>query len=104
MQFELQNNTSGPTQVNNVIAEIRGRELPDEWILIGAHLDSWDYGTGAQDNGTGSAMVLDVLVPLPARARRRAGVSASLYGVGKSRAYSARTPILSRILTNSPNA
>jgi len=60
MQFELQNNTSGPTQVNNVIAEIRGRELPDEWILIGAHLDSWDYGTGAQDNGTGSAMVLDV--------------------------------------------
>ena len=60
MEFELQNKTSGPTQVNNVIAEIRGRERPDEWILIGAHLDSWDYGTGAQDNGTGSAMVLDV--------------------------------------------
>jgi carboxypeptidase Q len=60
MEFELQNKTSGPTQVNNVIAEIRGRERPDEWILIGAHLDSWDYGTGAQDNGSGSAMVLDV--------------------------------------------
>jgi carboxypeptidase Q len=60
VQFELENKTSGPTQVNNVIAEIRGSEWPDQWILIGAHLDSWDYGTGAQDNGTGTAMVLDV--------------------------------------------
>jgi Zn-dependent M28 family amino/carboxypeptidase len=60
MQFELKNTTTGPMQVNNVIAEIRGSELPDEWIIIGAHLDSWDYGTGAQDNGTGSVMVLDV--------------------------------------------
>jgi hypothetical protein len=60
MQFELQNTTTGPMQVNNVVAEIRGSELPDEWIIIGAHLDSWDYGTGAQDNGTGSVMVLDV--------------------------------------------
>lgn len=60
LQFELHNTTTGPTQVNNVIAEIRGSEKPDEWILIGAHLDSWDFGTGAQDNGSGSAMVLEV--------------------------------------------
>ena len=60
IQFELQNTTSGPEQVNNVIAEIRGSEKPDEWIMIGAHLDSWDYGTGAQDNGTGSTSVLEV--------------------------------------------
>jgi len=60
MQFELKNTTTGPMQVNNVNAEIRGSELPEEWIIIGAHLDSWDYGTGAQDNGTGSVMVLDV--------------------------------------------
>jgi carboxypeptidase Q len=60
LQFELQNTTTGPEPVDNVIAEIKGREKPDEWILIGAHLDSWDYGTGAQDNGTGSASVLDV--------------------------------------------
>jgi carboxypeptidase Q len=59
LRFELQNQTSGPMQVNNVIAEIRGSEHPDEWILIGAHLDSWDFGTGAQDNGTGTAMVLE---------------------------------------------
>jgi len=42
------------------VAEIRGRELPEEWVLIGAHLDSWDYGTGAQDNGTGTVSVLEV--------------------------------------------
>jgi len=50
----------GETKVNNVIAEIRGSERPDEWILIGAHLDSWDFATGAQDNGAGSASVLEV--------------------------------------------
>ena len=60
IQFELNNTTSGPIPVNDVVAEIRGRELPEEWIIIGAHLDSWDYGTGAQDNGTGSASVLEV--------------------------------------------
>jgi Zn-dependent M28 family amino/carboxypeptidase len=43
-----------------VIAEIPGTEHPDEWILIGAHLDSWDFGTGAQDNGTGVVSVLEV--------------------------------------------
>jgi len=60
LQFSFENKTSGPTQVNNVIAEITGRDHPDEWILIGAHFDSWDFGTGAQDNGTGSAMVMEV--------------------------------------------
>lgn len=60
IQFAFENKTTGPVQVNNVIAEIPGREHPDEWILIGGHFDSWDYGTGAQDNGTGSAMVMEV--------------------------------------------
>lgn len=60
IEFHYENRTPGEIQVNNVIAEIPGREKPDEWILIGAHLDSWDFGTGAQDNGSGSATVLDV--------------------------------------------
>lgn len=59
VEFSYQNRVTGPVQVNNVVAEITGREKPDEWIIIGAHLDSWDYGTGAQDNGTGTAMVLE---------------------------------------------
>ncbi len=59
IEFQYTNKVTGPTEVSNVVAEIRGRETPDEWIIVGAHLDSWDYGTGAQDNGSGCAMVLD---------------------------------------------
>ena len=59
IEFEYQNKVSGPIQVNNVVAEIPGRDKADEWLIIGAHLDSWDYGTGAQDNGSGTAMVLE---------------------------------------------
>jgi carboxypeptidase Q len=60
IQLTVDNKTSGETTVNNVVAEIRGSDRPDEWILIGAHLDSWDFGTGAQDNGTGTVTVLEV--------------------------------------------
>ncbi len=60
IQLTIENQTSGETTVNNVVAEIRGSERPGEWILIGAHLDSWDFGTGAQDNGTGSVSVLEI--------------------------------------------
>lgn len=60
LRLEAQNTITGPTQVNNVIAEIPGSEHPGEWVIVGAHLDSWDFGTGAQDNGTGTASVLEV--------------------------------------------
>lgn len=45
----------------NVVAEIRGRETPEEIVLIGGHLDSWDLGTGAIDNAAGVAMVMDTM-------------------------------------------
>jgi len=52
---------SGPAyQTHNVIGEIRGSTRPDEIVVIGAHLDSWDLGTGALDNGANSAMVIDI--------------------------------------------
>lgn len=60
MRLRLTNRTGGPYSSNNVVAEIRGREKPDEVVLIGAHLDSWDLGTGAEDNGVNAALVLDV--------------------------------------------
>ena len=60
IEFGITNTTSGTTQVNNVIAEIKGSELPDEWIIIGGHFDSWDFGTGAEDNGTGASSVLEI--------------------------------------------
>jgi carboxypeptidase Q len=45
----------------NVIAEIRGSEYPDEIILVGGHLDSWDVGTGAHDDGSGCVHAMEVL-------------------------------------------
>jgi Zn-dependent M28 family amino/carboxypeptidase len=45
----------------NVIGEIRGSERPNEIVLIGGHLDSWDLGTGAIDDGSGVAMVMETL-------------------------------------------
>jgi carboxypeptidase Q len=57
----------------NVIAEIVGRERPDEIVLIGAHLDSWDQGTGALDDGAGVGIVVaaaQLIRELPRRPRR----------------------------------
>jgi carboxypeptidase Q len=45
----------------NVVAELPGRERPEEIVLIGAHLDSWDLGTGAIDDAAGVGMVLNTL-------------------------------------------
>src|SRR5580765_4244346 len=60
LSLELINRvTPGAATVNNVIADIPGRDRPDDWVIVGAHLDSWDFGTGAQDNATGVAMVLE---------------------------------------------
>src|SRR6266852_2864374 len=58
-----------PVEVYNTIAEIPGSEKPDEVVIIGGHLDSWDLGTGATDNGTGSTAVLEA-----ARALQKLGV------------------------------
>jgi len=49
-----------PYESANVIAEIRGSEKPDEVVIVGAHLDSWDLGTGALDNGCNVALILDL--------------------------------------------
>jgi hypothetical protein len=60
VEFSFANRIRKEVRVPNVIAEIRGRETPDEVVVVGAHLDSWNPGTGAQDNGTGAATVLEV--------------------------------------------
>jgi Zn-dependent M28 family amino/carboxypeptidase len=45
----------------NIVAELKGREQTDEYVVLGAHLDSWDLGTGALDNGCNSALVIEAL-------------------------------------------
>jgi hypothetical protein len=51
--------TSAPIDQYNTMAEIRGLEKPDEVVILGAHLDSWDLSTGGTDNGTGAIAVLE---------------------------------------------
>jgi carboxypeptidase Q len=60
VHFSFKNRSRPATEVNNVIAEIPGRDLSKEIVIVGAHLDSWHPATGAQDNGTGVATVLEV--------------------------------------------
>jgi carboxypeptidase Q len=51
---------------HNVIGEITGTEFPDQYITIGGHLDSWDIGEGAHDDGAGIVQTLEVLRVLKA--------------------------------------
>ena len=59
VRLSIPNRIGGPVEQENVVAEIRGREKPDEWVLLGAHLDSWELGTGALDDGCNAAMVIE---------------------------------------------
>ncbi|HTP35857.1 MAG TPA: M20/M25/M40 family metallo-hydrolase [Candidatus Acidoferrales bacterium] len=61
VHLRLTNKTGSAYESRNVVAEIAGLERPEEIVLLGAHLDSWDLGTGAEDNGANSALVIDVL-------------------------------------------
>lgn len=61
MHLVLRPRTLDEVESANVIGEIRGSEYPDEIVLIGAHLDSWDLGTGAIDDGGGVAMVMETM-------------------------------------------
>ena len=54
------NYTNKDGMEHNVIAEIPGTDLKDEVVIFGAHLDSWHTGTGATDNGAGSAVMMEV--------------------------------------------
>lgn len=60
LKLTLLSREEAPAQGANVVGEVPGREKPDEVVLLGAHLDSWDLGTGALDDGAGVGIVLDV--------------------------------------------
>lgn len=93
VQLQLVNQIGPPVTLQNVVATITGRELPNETILLGAHLDSWDLGTGANDNGVNAAMLIDVARGMvEAKARPRRSVKFVLFtgeeeGLIGSRAY-----------------
>jgi carboxypeptidase Q len=59
VRFDMPNKIGGPIAQENVVGEIRGYEKPDEIVVLGAHLDSWELGTGALDNGCNAALVIE---------------------------------------------
>ncbi|MBM4352816.1 MAG: M20/M25/M40 family metallo-hydrolase [Deltaproteobacteria bacterium] len=77
VRLELGCRTVGPVTSHNVVGDLRGRELPAEVVVLGGHLDSWDLGPGAHDDGAGCAQSLEALrllaaLPTPPRRTIRA--------------------------------
>src|SRR5580704_4586728 len=59
VRFNIQNTfTNGPAETANVVGEIRGTEHPEQILVVGGHLDSWDLAQGTTDNGSGTATTL----------------------------------------------
>ncbi|HEY8258378.1 MAG TPA: M20/M25/M40 family metallo-hydrolase [Gemmatimonadales bacterium] len=90
-------NTMGkaPVQQWNTVAELKGSDFPGQVVILGAHLDSWDLGTGTTDNGTGSMAVLEAARIIaqsglkPKRTIRFILFSGEEQGLLGSRAYAA---------------
>lgn len=92
--LSIPNKIGGPIHSANVIAELKGAEKPEEFVILGAHLDSWELGTGALDNGCNAALVIDTLRAIkasglrPKRSLRFILFSGEEQGLLGSRAYS----------------
>jgi hypothetical protein len=94
IELDLKNSFSAsPVEVYNTVAELPGAQKSDEVVLIGGHIDSWDLGTGATDDGTGIMAVLEAARALkavgvkPNRTIRFVLFSGEEQGLHGSRAY-----------------
>jgi carboxypeptidase Q len=71
VEVEIENKfIPGPLTVYNTVGEVRGGEKPDEFVVVGAHLDSWELASGTTDNGTGSCVVLETARVVAAMAKQ----------------------------------
>ena len=88
----------GEVPAKNTIAKIPGTERPDEYVLLSAHLDSWDGGSGATDNGTGTIIMaeamrlLQMFYPNPKRTILAGHWGSEEQGLNGSRAFAADHP------------
>lgn len=94
LELDVQNKfIPGPIKAYNVVGEIRGKDKPDEMVVVGAHIDSWDLAQGTTDNGTGTCVVLETARLLakcgtrPSRTIRFCLFSGEEQGLYGSRAY-----------------
>jgi hypothetical protein len=104
VRLQLDVGFSGEYTSHNVIGEISGRERPDEYVVIGGHLDSWDLGTGAIDDGAGVAITMDAgarIAALKQRPRRSIRVIAFAneeQGLLGAKAYAAENDIARHVI------
>jgi hypothetical protein len=74
LTIDIQNTfVKGPIKLYNVIADLPGTEKPDEYVIVGGHIDSWDGATGCTDNGTGVTTTMEaarLLAKVGAKPRR----------------------------------
>ena len=61
LRVDAQAEYTGAAPAANTVAMVRGRELPDEYVVLSAHFDSWDAASGATDNGTGAVVMMEAL-------------------------------------------
>jgi carboxypeptidase Q len=98
LRFRAESEALGEVPVFNTIAEMRGREKPNEYVLLSAHFDSWDGGSGATDNGTGTLTMLEAMrilkkvYPNPKRTIVVGHWSGEEQGLVGSRAFAADHP------------
>ncbi|MFD0699392.1 M20/M25/M40 family metallo-hydrolase [Myroides pelagicus] len=98
ININAQSKDLGTTQTYNTIAELKGGEKADEYVVLSAHLDSWDGGTGATDNGTGiitmmeAARILKEVLPIPKRTILIGNWGSEEQGLNGSRAFVADNP------------
>jgi carboxypeptidase Q len=93
VEVSAESQALGDVPVFNVLGEIRGAQLPDEYVMLSAHFDSWDGASGATDNGTGSLAMLEAMrilklvYPSPRRTILAGLWSGEEQGLNGSRAF-----------------
>ena len=98
VKLDLHNERLPDAHSANVVGEVVGRELPAEVVLLGCHLDSWDVGTGAQDDGAACVAVMEAVAQIAALPKRpRRSVRAVLFtneenGLAGGKAYAEANP------------
>lgn len=96
LHLNIQTKDHGTVEMANVIGEITGTTLPNEYVVLGSHLDSWDLGTGAIDDGAGVAITVATadlikrMAPRPKRTIRVVLFSAEEIGLVGARQYAER--------------
>lgn len=93
LNIVAQSKDLGEVPTFNTIAEIKGTEKPEEYVILSAHFDSWDGGTGATDNGTGTLVMMEAMrilkkiVPNPKRTILVGHWGSEEQGLNGSRAF-----------------